>query len=86
MPDLPTPVGFHESCLCLIKLQTIKTDEGLEIQLHAFLTSAHEEDESPNLSPGSFTPRERISLPTGKDDVWIGTGASLNAVEKTRIF
>jgi hypothetical protein len=44
--------------LCLIKRHIMKTYEGLRLQLHGFLPSAHNGDEYSVLIPGRFTQQE----------------------------
>jgi hypothetical protein len=56
----------------------------MEIQLHAFLTSALDGVEWIASRPGRFTPRERAPG-THSIEVWVGPRASLDAVVKREI-
>jgi hypothetical protein len=46
--------------LCLIKHHSKKPHEGIEIWVHAFITSAHDGEKWTNLCPGHFTLWARI--------------------------
>jgi hypothetical protein len=47
---------FSNGLLCLTKHHTIKMYEGVEVQLHVFLTSALDEGEWSDSRPGRITP------------------------------
>jgi hypothetical protein len=57
---------------------------GVELWLHAFLTSALDGDEWSASSPGRFTPRERASG-THWIGGWVGPRAGLDAVVRRKI-
>jgi hypothetical protein len=57
---------------------------GMEVQLHAFLTSALDEGEWSASRPGRFTPRER-ALGTHWIGGWLGPRAVLDAVVNRKI-
>jgi len=58
----------------------MKTYWGLEVYLHAFLTSALDGGESSVSSPGPFTPRGKSSRIGG----WVGPRAGLDTVAKRK--
>jgi hypothetical protein len=65
--------------LCLIKHHAVKTYEGVQVQVHAFLTS--ELDESQLHAPIALPPGERAR---GNHWLggWVGPRAGLYAMEK----
>jgi hypothetical protein len=69
--------------LCLAKHHAMKTYWGLEVQLHAFLTSALKGDEWSASRPGRLTTGVRApgNHWTGG---WVDTRASLDAVAKRK--
>jgi len=52
----PSKIFGIQLSLCLTKRHYMKTYWGVEIQFHAFLTSALVESESSAAHPGRFTP------------------------------
>jgi hypothetical protein len=62
----------------------MKTYGGVEVQLHALVTSAMDGDERLASHPGRFTPRERVPR-THWTRGWVGRRASLDAVAKRKI-
>jgi hypothetical protein len=69
--------------LYLTKHYTMKTCSGVDIYIHAFLTSALDEGEWLASSPGRFTRRERVPG-THWIRGWVGPG--LDAAVKRRIL
>jgi hypothetical protein len=59
--------------------------EGVEVKLHAFLTSALDESEWWVQRSSRFTP-EKTAPSTYSIGGWVGTGACLDAEAKRRIF
>ena len=55
---------------CLVKHHSVKAYKGMEIQHHAFLTSALDSDPWSASGCGWFTPEERASVPTEKESGW----------------
>jgi hypothetical protein len=49
----------------------MKTYEGVETQLYAFLTSALDGGEWSASRPGGFTPGEKAPVPIGEEAVWV---------------
>jgi hypothetical protein len=49
----------------------MQTYGGEEVWLHAFLTSALDEDEWLASGPGRFTPKERAPRPSGQEAGWV---------------
>jgi hypothetical protein len=76
--------GKVKLSLCLTKHHAMKTYWGVEVQLHAFLTSALDGGEWSASRPGRFTPREKAPFTH-----WIGGSvgprADLDAVVKRKI-
>jgi hypothetical protein len=70
--------------LCLTKHHAMKTHWGVEVQLHAFLTSALDGGEWSASRPGCFTPKER-SPGTHWIGGWVCPRALLDAVMKRQI-
>jgi hypothetical protein len=70
--------------LCLTKHHSMKTYWGVEVLLHAFLTSALDGGEWSASRPGRFTPRERAPG-THSIGGWVGPRAVLNAMVKREI-
>jgi hypothetical protein len=71
--------------LCLTKNHTMKTYWGVEVELHAFLTSALDGDEWSTSRPGRFTPRERAPR-THWIGCWVGPRSVLDTVVKRKIL
>jgi hypothetical protein len=69
--------------LCLTKLHTMKTYWGVEVQLHAFLTSALDGGEWSASRSGRFTPREGTPG-THWIEGWVSPRAVLDAVVKRK--
>jgi hypothetical protein len=69
--------------LCLTKHHTMKMHGGVEVQLHAFLTSAVDGDDWSASRPGRFTPGERIP---GNHWIgsWVGLRIGLDTVPKRK--
>jgi hypothetical protein len=69
--------------LCLTKHHTIKTYRGVEVQLHAFLTSALDAGEWWSSGTGRFTPGKGAH---GSHWIgpWVGSGTGLDAVTKRK--
>jgi hypothetical protein len=61
----------------------MKTYEGVEIQHHAFLTSALDGDELSASRPGHFTLRERAPG-THCTEGWVGPRAGMDAMVKRK--
>jgi hypothetical protein len=62
----------------------MKSYWGVEVQLHAFLTSALDEGEWSASGPGRFNPRERAPG-THWVRIWVGPRAVLDTVMKRKI-
>jgi hypothetical protein len=71
--------------LCLTKHHAMKTYWGMEVQLHAFLTSALDGSEWSASRPDRFTPRKRVPG-THWTGGWVGPRAVLDAVMKKKIL
>jgi hypothetical protein len=67
--------------LCLIKHLALNVYEGMEVQLHVFLTSALDEGEWSASRPGRFTLAPSIGHVRG----WMGLRAGLDATETRNI-
>jgi hypothetical protein len=63
----------------------MKTYEGVEIQIHVFLTSVLVGSEWSASRPGRFTPRERAPSNQWIGD-WMGPRTGLDDVEKRKIL
>jgi len=68
--------------LSLTKHRTTKA-YGVEVQLHAFLISAQDEDEWSASRPSRFTPEERASRIHWRGD-WVGPKDGMDAVAKRK--
>jgi hypothetical protein len=62
----------------------MKTNGGVEIYLHAFLTSTLDGSEGSASRPGRFTPKERASGTHWRGDL-VGPRASLDTLAKKKI-
>jgi hypothetical protein len=71
--------------VCLSKHHDVKTYWGVEVLLHASLTSALDEGELSDSCPGRFTPRERIPGTHWIRD-WVVPRAGLDAMRKRKIL
>jgi hypothetical protein len=70
--------------LCLTMHHEMKTYWGVEVYLHAFLTSALDGGEWSASRPGRFTPKERAPG-THRIRGWVGPRAVPDAVVKRKI-
>jgi hypothetical protein len=71
-------------CFLLTEQHAIKAYWGVELQLHAILTSALDGGEWSASYPGRFTPKER-DLGIHYIEGWVGPRAGLDAVVKRKI-
>jgi hypothetical protein len=77
--------GKVKLSLCLIKHYAMKAYEGVDVQIHIFLTSALDGGEWSASRPGSFTPGERAPA-THLIGSWVDPKAGLGDVGKRKFL